>query len=801
MIISIINLVDGALIMKDERKTQKRLISELEELRKKTDLLEKGQAKYTQSDERFRESEERYKLLAENTQDIIWTVDTDHKFTFVSPSVKKLLGYTPEEAIGRKSYEYLAPKDRDKAKNLISKAFEKLKDNGGEPFELHNKEWNQTRKDGSKVWTEIGGKFLFDNENRLLGVIGITRDISKRKLAQQELEESEERFRRLSEASLEGVAITDKGKVMDANDTFLEMFGYSSDEITGMSPMGFVTDEFKELVSKNVKEGHEEPYETLGLRKDGTTFNLEVCGKAIPYRGRTLRVTTLRDITARKLAEEALRESEEKWRALSEYSPSHIMLLDKDGRVLFINRTVPDLSKDEVIGKTVYDFVPQEFHKVASDCFQYVLTTGKPSSYITEYMNSDGETRYFDVRVGPVSRSGRIVGLVSSSTDITESKRMEEELLKAQKLESVGLLAGGIAHDFNNILTSLLGHISLVKMASELGSKQEEMLSAAEIACKRATDLTKQLLTFAMGGEPVKKTASLSDLIYESVKFVLRGSNVYCDFSIPDDIWQIEVDKGQMNQVFNNLVINANQAMPQGGKIQVSAENITHNSETLSNGLPIGSGKYVMISIKDEGIGIDREHHAKIFDPYFTTKQSGSGLGLTTCYSIVKKHCGHIGVESAPGEGATFNIYLPASENQLSPEKGEEKIIFGNGKILVMDDENEVKIIAGEMLQYLGYKVELASNGDEAIAMYKEAEQSGEPIKAMVLDLTVPGEMGGKECINKLLKIDPQIKAIVSSGYSNDPVMANYEEYGFSGVLSKPYKMEELSREISKLTK
>jgi len=279
--------------------------------------------------------------------------------------------------------------------------------------------------------------------------------------------------------------------------------------------------------------------------------------------------------------------------------------------------------------------------------------------------------------------------------------------------------------------------------------------------------------------------------------FVLRGSNVRCQFFIPDDLWTVEMDEGQMSQVINNLVINAIEAMPEGGMIKVKAENITVEKE---KGLPLKAGKYIKISIEDQGTGISKEHLPKIFDPYFTTKQKGSGLGLATAYSIVKRHDGYISVESKLGVGTTFYIYLPASEKRVPKRKAKkDEILSGEGKVLLMDDEEAIRKVAGNMLKHLGYEVEFAEEGAQAIELYKKARESGDPFDLVILDLTVPGGMGGKEAIKRLREVDPGVKAIVSSGYSNDPIIAEFKKYGFSGVVAKPYKIKELSEELRKV--
>jgi nitrogen-specific signal transduction histidine kinase/CheY-like chemotaxis protein len=382
-------------------------------------------------------------------------------------------------------------------------------------------------------------------------------------------------------------------------------------------------------------------------------------------------------------------------------------------------------------------------------------------------------------------------------SDITDRKKMQAELQKIQKLESIGILAGGIAHDFNNILASIMGNINLIKMSFAQGQEEYDRLTMIEKATSRATDLTRQLLTFSRGGAPIKKTILIREIIMESARFSLRGSNVKCEFNLAGELWPTEADEGQMSQVIRNLVINADQAMPEGGTICFRAENAVLSQKS---GLPLKDGSYLKISIEDRGAGIPEEQLKKIFDPYFTTKQGGSGLGLAIVYSIIKNHDGHITVKSTLGEGTVFTLFLPASDKQVSEEKPASEVpIRGKGRILVMDDDAMLRKVAGAMLTNLGYEVGFAKDGAEAIELYANALNTAQPFDAVIMDLTIPGGMGGKEAIIKIRSIDPHVKAIVSSGYSQDAIMANYREHGFADVITKPYKMIDLSSIIHKV--
>ncbi|HEX9023061.1 MAG TPA: ATP-binding protein [Geobacteraceae bacterium] len=382
-------------------------------------------------------------------------------------------------------------------------------------------------------------------------------------------------------------------------------------------------------------------------------------------------------------------------------------------------------------------------------------------------------------------------------SQIAEKRRMEEELFRTRHLESLGILAGGIAHDFNNLLTAILGNTSLAKMLVEPGSKVCARLAEVEKASIRARDLTQQLLTFSKGGAPIKKVTSIADVICDSARFALRGSTSRCKFEIAEDLWPAEVDEGQISQVISNIVINADQATPEGGVVLIKVENTLLREGQIVNLRP---GKYIRVSLADSGAGIADEHLAKIFTPYFTTKQKGSGLGLATSYSIVNKHGGVIMVESKVGVGTTFSIYLPASEGDLpKKEMTVECGLTGSGRILIMDDEESVRCTAGEVLMHAGYQVTYADDGAQAIDSFTRARETGESFDAVILDLTIPGGMGGKEAVQRLLEIEPRTKAIVSSGYAHGPIMADFREHGFMGMIAKPYQADELCRVVKEV--
>ncbi|MBI4966404.1 MAG: PAS domain S-box protein [Desulfomonile tiedjei] len=505
------------------------------------------------------------------------------------------------------------------------------------------------------------------------------------------------------------------------------------------------------------------------------------------------------EVVERKRAEAALRESEEKYRTIVETIEEAYYELDNAGNFNFLNDSACKLlghEKECLLGKDFRSSIHDHSLPDAHETFKKVLETGKPvNASHWKMVTKDGSERDMEVSVSLIRDSlGDPLGFRGIWRDVTGRRQAEEELFKVAKLESIGVLAGGIAHDFNNILTAIQGSVSLAKLTARPGDKVYHLLENAEKASTRAKDLTQQLLTFSRGGEPVRKACRIAGLVRDACEFTLRGSTVRCEFSIPKTVWTVNVDEGQISQVISNLVINAQQAMPQGGVIKMRVEDVVVAPE---HGLPISPGPYVRISIEDHGRGIPEEHLSKIFDPYFTTKQKGSGLGLATSYSIIKKHDGLIAVSSTSGTGTTFDVYLPRSDDKIPEDNGTKlRLLTGKAKILLMDDEQIIGDLAKEILSMLGYDVDVATDGAEAVELYGKALKTEEPYDLVIVDLTVPGGMGGKEAIDILGKSDPKIRAIVSSGYSNDPIMANHEKHGFIGVVAKPYTVIELSEAV-----
>ena len=480
-----------------------------------------------------------------------------------------------------------------------------------------------------------------------------------------------------------------------------------------------------------------------------------------------------------------------------------VIVTDVHGAVTQINKVAEQLTgwtNQTAAGRPLAEVLPLISQKTREVCvtpFEKVITTGTVCCLEnhTALIRKDGTEIIIEDSAAPIrDRESRIIGVVLVFRDTTTKHRMEEELGKMEKLQSVGLLAGGIAHDFNNMLTAILGNISIAKMHSDKDGRAYARLVEAEKASRRATDLTNQLLAFSKGGAPIRKASSIVGIIKECADFTLSGKNVAIRYEISDDLRNVDIDSGQISQVFNNLIINAVHAMPNGGIITCTMSNVVLGQNEIPM---LHAGTYVKIVIKDTGMGIPPEHISRVFEPYFTTKQMGSGLGLASAFSIVRRHDGQITVSSTPCLGAEFHIYLPGTHQKLSSDElPHESVARGKGRILVMDDEQVVRDVAGEMLKDLGYELVTAVNGEEAVAIYGQALKENRRFVAVIMDLTIPGGMGGQEALGKLRAIDPTVTAFVSSGYSNDPIMAEYAQHGFSGVIVKPYSIEVISKAL-----
>ncbi len=632
-------------------------------------------------------------------------------------------------------------------------------------------------------------------------------------LTNRDLRRSEKKFRAIFDQTFQFIGLLDiKGTLLAANKTSLDVLDIKEEDLLGNpfweTPWWNHSPELQKKLKNAIDraaKGEFVRFEASHFNKEGNSFYVDFSLK--PVHDDTGNVIMLipegRDITERIYAQEALQESQERYQGIYNATSDTIFIHDAaTGAIIDVNQAMLDMygyTKEEALKLTVDNFSagePPYTQNEADEKINAALLFGL-QTFEWKAKRKNGELFWVEVALKFTEFHGKRF-IIAAVRDISDRKQVEEELIKIKKLESIGVLAGGIAHDFNNILAAILGNISLANLLLKPDEvKVHSLLQEAEKASLRAKGLTQQLLTFSKGGEPVKSLASISDVIMDSTEFILRGSDVKCEYSFPDDLWHAEIDRGQISQVIQNIILNSTQAMPEGGIITIHCENYVYNG-TLT--LPIAAGDYIKVSLVDRGVGIPRDLLDKIYDPYFTTKHEGNGLGLAVTHSIIIQHKGHIAADSKQGQGTTVTIYLPAFKQKKLKEQKEEPLpVGGKAKILFMDDDKMVRTMANEMLSHYGYEVFLAQDGQEAITLYRESLKDGAHIDLVIMDLTVPGGMGGKETIKEIIAANPQVKAIVSSGYSNNPIMANYGEYGFSAAVSKPYRQEELIKVINRI--
>ena len=766
------------------------------QVRVKTEHLEAEITERKQIEENLNESKLRFQAFYDLGLVGLTITSPEKGWVNINDRLCNMLGYSETE-LRNMTWEQLTYPD-DLAADV--EQFERVHSGEIEGYELEKRFLTKTAE---IIFTRLVVRCVRKPDQSVDFVVAMVQDITKSKQIENELRDAEWKFRALFNNGPIGVAyhsmIYDESGspvdylFIDANDNYLEL--------TGVDPRGkTVTQAFPGI--------EKDPFNWIGVfgrvAKTGETVHIQQHLQSndrwydvVGYQYKPDHfVASFVEITDQKIAENALRESNDKILGIVNSVPGYVAFVNADTLVYeFVNQAFEksfDMPRDKIIGSYVKDIIGEANLNFA---MKYIETarSGKPVSYENTFNLTSGK-RWLQVNYNPISDvDGRVVSLVVHSFDITHLKEHELEMLKVEKLESLGVLAGGIAHDFNNVLTGIMGNISLAKRFIDASHKSYNALEGAEKASVRATDLARQLLTFARGGEPVKKVVSVQNIVNESVSLVLHGSNVKSNVDIPDSVHAVEADEGQISQVLHNIIINATQAMPGGGILTVKACNETLEVDNSSSLPP---GKYVCLSLTDEGWGISDEVMKKIFDPYFTTKASGSGLGLASVHSIISKHNGHIGVSSIVGKGTTFTIHLPSIGESYSefiaeastPDTSESK----GGSVLVMDDEEIILDLISAMLQEIGYQVEICNNGKDAVECYKVAKESGTPFSAVIMDLTIPGGMGGKEAAEIILAFDPTACLIVSSGYSNDPIMSNYERYGFRGAIAKPYRLDDL---------
>jgi len=728
----------------------------------------------------------------------------DRKFQFVSPHVHALLGLTPEQLLqdSRAFFRCIHPEDRNKFLRAWL---------GQET--LPTKicvEYRVITKQNREILIQEKSLLSLDEQGQGNVCQGVLVEIPNYHVVQDELRRWDQELHSLTENLPDIIGRIDhKNRILYLNRWWDSLEHVPPEKYLGkrFEDLGLsqiVADIFEMKIAKVLENGMPATFEISHPTIQGMkNFEIRFCPEPVTGKHILTVLMICRDITDVRTAELAFKESDENFLQLAEAIDSVFWIWDMElQRIVYVSPAYERLWGGNVqkLMNNPFDWLsivsPEDRTRV-ENLFLKRLDGG---SLDIEYrvLGPNEEIRWVHNRTYPLKdSSGKISRIIGLAQDITERKKWEEERMRGAKLESLGLLAGGLAHDFNNLLTAILGQLSLAKFEVDTAHPLFSRLAEAEQASLRAQDIAQQLLTFSKGGDPVKNVVSLENILEENVRLVLAGSKVRPVFRGIQGLWPVNVDLGQICQVLHNLIINARQAMENGGECLIEAHNVSkEEGESLchSHELVPSQDQWIQITIQDQGIGISKENLVKIFDPYFTTKSTGSGLGLATSYSIIRNHGGVLWAESEVGVGSRFSFLLPAlSPEKIAPPPTDKKIKFGHGHILIMDDEVQIRNVLGEMVQACGYSFQAVPDGEQALHLFRQAQNGGEPFSAVILDLTIPGGLGGKEVVKEMLSLDPHLRAIVVSGYSNDPVLANYEDYGFKGRVAKPFNLLDLS--------
>ncbi|MCF8127868.1 MAG: PAS domain S-box protein [Deltaproteobacteria bacterium] len=670
--------------------------------------------------------------------------------------------------------------------------------------------------DGKRTLLSVNGAPLFDSEGNFDGMVSTIEDVTNRKRKELQLRDRNQFIQTILDNLPIGLAVNyfDEGTATYINKQFQEIYGWPEEELKNIPeffekvyPDPDYREELQTQVLADIESGDPGRMQWDNLKatqKDGS--KRIISAKNIPIIEQNFMISTVQDVTERKQAQDALLESEEKYRLLVEKADEAIFIA-QDDIVKFPNPKTLELtgySEEELATIPFADLIHPEDRQMVVERYRRRLNGEKPpSDYAFRIINKSNSVLWVQNNVSGITWEGRPAS-INLLRNISEKRQLEEQLRQSQRMEAIGTLTGGIAHDYNNLMSIIMGNLSLAQEEMEPGSLQADFLSEATAAAVKVRDLTHELMSLSRGGKPVKEVAPLNELLKSVINAIPPDSGISVNESISKDLWEAPHDSYKMGSVFRNVVTNAVEAMPDGGTLTVKAENLT--LENKDPDLPLDPGDFVCISIQDRGKGILKEHMDKILEPYFSTKQRGTqkgmGLGLTTAYAIVKQHGGHIQIDSSLDAGTTVNIYIPA---ESGPKPMDSKIPSADKKtspakrVLVMDDEEMLRTLAQKMLERMGFAVETVNDGLEAIDAYRRERNSGKPFDAVILDLTIKGGMGGEQTIRELLKIDPDIKAIVSSGYFNDSVMSDFQKYGFMGAMAKPYSKENLKKTIETL--
>ncbi len=774
-----------------------------EELEKRVKELEKEMAKRKQAEKALLESEERYRTILESIDEGYYEVDFKGNFTFVNDSMCRIRGSSRDELIGVNNRKYMDPKTAKRVYRNFNKVYRT-----GKP--VKGIAWESMRKDGTKRYVESSASLMKDSNGKPVGFRGIVADITERKIAEEALRKSEEKYRDLFENGSDLLCFHDlEGNLIDTNLAFKEEYGWVDEELANMNIRDLIPErykhQFKDYLKRMTEKGKDEGLMKV-IAKDGREMIIEYKNSLIYNETGPIGVQgSARDITERKQTERALKESEEKFKALFEFAPDAYYLNDLTGKFINGNKAAEDLmgfKREELIGKNFLelDLLPPEDLPKAAKLLTKNLEgspTG-PDEFVLS--RKDGRRVWVEIRTFPINIQGQDI-VLGIARDISDRKRMEEEFLRIQRMEAIATLAGGIAHEFNNALTSIVGNIQLLEMDFADNKAVKKYTEAMMPSSRRMANLTSQLLAYARGGSYQAKTISLSDFVEETLPVIEPniGPYIHIDTDLPRDIFKVNIDSAQMQMVLSAVVSNSSEALGGDGRIRVITSNEEIDAEFAKSQPELRPGRFVCLTVEDYGEGMDEETVNKIFDPFYTTKFMGRGLGMAAAYGIIRNHGGWISVDSEQYKGTVVRIYLPAIEAEKKVKKEiitEPKIDIAEGEctVLIIEDEDMVMNVTRAVLVRLGYHILEAKTGKEAIEIAKTFDGQ---IDLALLDIKLP-DIQGDKVYPLIMKARPNLKVIVCSGYSIDTAQGILDA-GAQDFIQKPFSIETLSKKFKKV--
>ena len=759
----------------------------------------------------LRQSEGRYRDFFENAKDVMYVHDLKGQYTLVNRAAERLMGYTRNELLRMNLAEVIPAEYFEKVRGILK---QKLTDGIPSVYEVE-----VISKDGKRIPVEVNSRLIYE-DGLPVGVQGTARDITERRRHEQALRESEARFRTVTETASDAILVIDENSIIRlANPATEKIFGYVIAEIQGRELSMLMPERFRKThaaaVAKYLASGEKQiPWDAIelpGLHKSGREMPLELSLAEFSREGRRYFTGIARDVSERKRAEQALRDSEERFRNLFEYAKDVVFTCDLGGNFTSLNQAGVDLtgySRAEVVGMNFARVVAPEHLKIAQEMIAGKAKGDVKTSYELEVLTKFGERVLVEISSRTLYRDGRPVGVQGSARDITERRKAEEalrasqlQLQQSQKLEAIGQLAGGVAHDFNNLLTAIIGYSDLSLLHSDLDEQLRRNLEEIKRAADRAASLTRQLLAFSRKQILEPKVLKLNHIVKDMHKMLRRmiGEDIELTINLPDDLGSAKVDPGQIEQIIMNLVINARDAMPRGGKITIETGNVSLDEKYVSRHVTVQTGDYVMLAVSDTGKGMDRETQAHIFEPFFTTKEAGkgTGLGLSTVYGIVKQSGGYIWVYSEVGKGTSFKVYLPRVAGSPALVKLPSSTLTARGKetILLVEDEELVRRMTRVILESAGYKVFEAVGASDALRLcYK----NGAEFDLMITDVIMPA-ISGRVLAEQVRRICPELPVLYMSGYTDDAIVRHGLLGDLLEFIQKPFTAESLTAKVRKV--